>query len=103
MTIGLLPIRTPLGRSSHRHGLSVLRWAHHRTSDDEPHLMIRIHPHKPEENRTFPPAKARWLAEAILNWANRAEKDTEWRRAQGYAVGPDEETLPPRGYIEDHE
>jgi len=49
---------------------------------------------------TFPPAKARWLAEAILDWANRAEKDTEWRRAQGYAVGPDEETLPPRDYIE---
>ena len=51
MTIGLLPIRTPLGRSSHRHGLSVLRWAHHRTSDDELRLMIRIHPHQPEENR----------------------------------------------------
>jgi len=36
----------------------------------------------------FSPADARIVAEAILEWANRAEADTEWRKNQGFAVGP---------------
>jgi hypothetical protein len=41
----------------------------------------------------FSPAEARRVAETILDWANRAEADTEWRKSQGYAVGPDLDAL----------
>jgi len=36
----------------------------------------------------FSPADARMVAETILEWANRAEADTEWRRYHGFAIGP---------------